>query len=145
MAKDGLLGKDLTISFIESGGTPFKIETEKFDEEHKTEEKKKHPLGDSAEHTRVVHMGWELSVDGEIVDPTVDDLIDRFEQAYRSNTRLPQLEVRTKEVFADGTVRQWKFSSDGGVRISGFKKTADKGNEARKYSFKIHAMRRDQV
>lgn len=145
MAKDGLLGKDLTITYMRNGGVPFKIETEKFDEEQKTEEKKKHPLGEANEHTRVVILGWELSVDGEITDTVIDDLINEFEQAYRNNTQLPALEVRTREVYADGTVRQWKYSSDGGVRFSGFKKTADKGNEARKYSLKIFAQRRDAV
>jgi hypothetical protein len=153
VAKDSLLGKDLVISYTKtvtdaSGSKTtkaFSLETEKFDEKQLTEEKKKHPLGEPYEHVRVIPKGWEIDVEGEVVDTTPDDIIDEIEAAHRENRPVPEIEVYKEETYLDGTVRRYKYTSDGGVRISGFEKSADKGSEAIKYKFKINAMRREPV
>lgn len=145
MAKDGLLGKDLSVQWIRRGGEPFRLEIEKFDEEQKTDDKTKHPIGEPFEHSRTIIKGWEISVEGEVVDTQVDDLINEIEEAYNNKTPMPQIELFSKEIYDDGTIKQWRFYSTGGVRISGYKKTAGGGADARKYSFKIFAQRRVPV
>ncbi|MEF7565999.1 hypothetical protein FZD47_25310 [Bacillus infantis] len=145
MAKDGLLGKDLSITYIRRGGAPFRLETDKFDEEMKTDEKTKHPIGEPSEHSKTIIKGWELSVEGEVVDTIPDDLMYEIEQAYNNGKPMPEIEVTTEEVYEDGTIRKWRFYSQGGVRISGYKKTAAGGADARKWSFKITAQKRERI
>ncbi|QYY44782.1 hypothetical protein SAMN04489735_10454 [Aneurinibacillus thermoaerophilus] len=152
-AKDGLLGKDLKISYTKtivspSGARttiPFSIETEKFDEKPITERKTKHPIGEPYEHTRTIWKGWEIDLEGEIVDTTPDDLIEELELAHRHNTLIPELEVITTETYLDGTVRKYKYTADGGVRIVEFEKSGDGGDNARKFKMKLKAMRRDRI
>lgn len=143
--KDGLLGKDLIVTYVRDGAAPFKLETEKFNYKRIEEEQKKHPIGEPSEHVRVILKGWELDVEGEVVDPFIDDLMHEMEENHRKNRPMPTIEVRVDEVYNNGEVRKWVFRSDGGVRISGFEKTGDGGDKAIKYKFKIHAQKREMV
>lgn len=145
MAKDGLLGKDLSITYVRRGGAPFRLETEKFDEEMKTDEKTKHPIGEGSEYSKTIIKGWEISVEGEVVDTVPDDLMNEIETAYHEGKPMPNLEVNVEETYDDGTVRKWRYVSEGGVKISGYKKTAGGGADARKWSFKITAQKRIRV
>lgn len=136
-----LLGKDLDIKFLRKGGRPFKLKLEKFSEKPKTEEIKSHPIGEESEEVEIVDKGWEIDADGEHTRDA-DELYYETEEARRKKQIIPELEIRTKEVYSDGQVVEWLYKD---VKITSFEKSNDGGDKKSKMKIKFFAKKRERV
>ncbi|MDC0763497.1 hypothetical protein POF51_22485 [Brevibacillus sp. AG] len=149
MAKQSLLGKDLVITFTTNRGGVLKLELDKFDPEPKTTTIEKQPLGESSKTKRTVWEGWEISLGGEVVDPTVDLIFHELEKSWNGESfddGLVISDVRTAETYSDGTVQKWRYHSENSpVQMSDFKLSGGDGKDPRKFEFKIFAKRRAEV
>ncbi len=139
MGKDRVLGSQATVAFYGANGPMNFAETDKFDSERKSTQKKFQPLGQVGARTQDIPEDWELSFDGAVVDPSYDDILDQIEQAGHAGQPNLRFRVTETTTYYDGTVKVWVYPD---TVLYGFKKDVASAKDEIKWSFKGNAQTR---
>ena len=144
MAKDGLLGKKLVIAIVDEQGNALAQTPEilKWSVEEITNEEKKYPIGEEAEHRQVLQNGWKGSLEGQSVNTAYDDIVDKKNDYQDETGGTLKFAVFTMETYKDGTVRKYKYDE---VTFDGYKKSADGNNKPLSNTLNWHSPKRKKV